>query len=105
MAVNVNMNGADASTQIKYILENPLEMPVIAWKTLAEFSWIYWRQFIGVLGYGAVWLPGWFAVCASIALAAAYLGGCSLDRAPRPWLYLGIVVLSVSAVFGSLYLN
>ncbi|HXC90287.1 MAG TPA: DUF2142 domain-containing protein [Stellaceae bacterium] len=101
---SVNIHGAVAALQFRYVVTHPFVVLPIAWQTLTAFSRNYFHEFIGVLGWLDTPLPRWFVRGAGIALAASFLGACAAPPGPRPWLPLMIAIGGVGAVFAAEYL-
>lgn len=103
--LSVKMNGADASVQFGNIFHHPFEVFDIGRSTLMEYWAVYWRQFIGSLGWLDTPLPDWFTYLAALALGAAFCGSLALPTPQRSWLPLGLTLLGTAAVFGAQYLT
>jgi uncharacterized membrane protein len=96
--------GADTLEQLRFLLSHPAHILLVAYRTFEENLYIYWEQFIGVLGWLDVVLPHSFEHLVEGVLAlgfASALGG----RSRLPLVVAVAVITSIAAVFGIMYLT
>ncbi len=104
MHTMVKLGGADAGRQLHLILADPLVVPRVAIATITEFTFRYWREFIGTLGWTDAPVPPPYVAFASCVLALAAAASAT-GAARRRFVTVAAVIVTVAAIFAIQYLT
>jgi uncharacterized membrane protein len=96
--------GADTAAQISFLMAHPTHVLLVAYTTVNKNLYIYWEQFIGVLGWLDVVLPHSFEHLVEAVLAVSFTSAL-VGRARLPLLVAIAAIASIAALFGVLYLS
>ena len=99
--------GTDFAGQMRVILAKPIRFLTLPWHTLMHDG-ILWDEAIGILGYLAIFLPGWLYRLWSWAAASALAADAAWkdDRAPvLPSWQVPIPLLCIATTVVGIYLS
>jgi uncharacterized membrane protein len=96
--------GADTVAQISFLMAHPRHVLSVAYATLDTNLYVYWEQFIGVLGWLDVVLPHSFEHLVEGVLALSFISALA-DRSRFPLVVAIALITSIAALFGALYLS
>jgi uncharacterized membrane protein len=96
--ISVRLGGADMGKQLAFLGAHPGSIPSILVNTARRFTWDYWRQLIGVLGWTDTRLPATYILLQTIILcvaAAACAGPARLRRAPAAGIAFAVITIFI----------